>query len=1182
MGLFDKFKKNSSKKDISSKNTKSFKYLDDLIHSGQNNIVMDCDISLNVGFLSKEKEQYENGIKLDVDNIIIDGNNHFIDALGKTRIFEVFGKKITLKNIQFKNGFAPKDGGAICNHDDGEIQIKNCSFTGNYARNGGEAIVNKGNMDIMESYFTGPNQYYMENKNYLSVKGLTFKNPNSLNIRNYGRISAEESLLENIDDSFYDSKIYTVLSKSNQTFRYLNDLIASGTKNIILDEDIHFSFFDEEIEIDTNELVIDGNGHTIDSQGKTRFFNIKNGKIVFKNIHFKNGFSSKKGGALFNNGDIQVISCLFTNNNALKGGAIYNEEGSKLNIVDSTFIDNIADEGGLAYNNFGEINCNNSILKNNSAYSYGGGIYINGGYVKFSNSDLSNNLAFEGGLFYNKGKLQIFNCNFNHNEAKNWIDMYSGRDESKGGAIYNCGQLQIKDSTLKCNESEFGGFLSCNGNTNLIRCSFVENRASRGGAISILENGELQINECSFHDNNALNGGAIYNEGELNVSSSLFERNNVESQGGAITNHNKLVIVDCSLRENSSKYMGGAIYNNGQLKIINNSLFGNIADHGSAIANFDNLNVNNCSFMNNAVVSDGEYFVYGGVIYNENEVQINNCSISDNITKNEAESVIVNRGFFRIIGGELTNNDCKDYLIFNENLLQIYDTILKENNSGNIILNKDESDLVISNCQFIKNVISASVICNDGKSCNVSKTTFESNILNNKAIFNIYNKSDLVLQNLKIHDSEKTIFNEGYIQIKKSSQNFEEDIIGNGLIETDLVPSEDKFDFTYLDKKIHEENIKEIVLKEDIRLENYESEFYEGGIELDVDDLVIDGNGKVIDGNNKSRIFIITGNNITLKNIIFKNGYSYKDYFDSINSNGGVLRVTSDKNVKIENCEFISNQSEYKCGVIFTSNNVVLKIDNCNFDSNKSGVLYTFNSEVHVDKCSFSKNSGNLIYNNQLLEVTECNLYENEGIAVECVGKSDISESNFFNNKCSYDLIRNVGKIRIYNSSFHDNVAKVLLLNKSDMHILESSLLDNDAGGIDNMGKLQITKSKLSNNKSSDGGAIRNNGELEVEYSVFSGNVAESEGGAIYNSGKLKIHNCELLNNMAYGLWGGGALFNRIADMKVNNCLFEDNRANNGGAILNYGENPLTAKGLTVINCTYKNNSPDNVFEKPR
>lgn len=64
--------------------SKSFKYLYDLIHSGIKEINLDSDIVLN----SEEKSDFLNGIKLDIDDLVINGNGHTIDACGKTRIFK--------------------------------------------------------------------------------------------------------------------------------------------------------------------------------------------------------------------------------------------------------------------------------------------------------------------------------------------------------------------------------------------------------------------------------------------------------------------------------------------------------------------------------------------------------------------------------------------------------------------------------------------------------------------------------------------------------------------------------------------------------------------------------------------------------------------------------------------------------------------------------------------------------------------------------------------------------------------------------------------------------------------------------------------------------------------------------------------------------------------------------------
>ena len=57
--------------------------------------------------------------------------------------------------------------------------------------------------------------------------------------------------------------------------------------------------------------------------------------------------------------------------------------------------------------------------------------------------------------------------------------------------------------------------------------------------------------------------------------------------------------------------------------------------------------------------------------------------------------------------------------------------------------------------------------------------------------------------------------------------------------------------------------------------ESYEMYFYEWGIKFDIEDMVIDGEGKTLDGADKSWIFLISANNVVLKNITFKNARAF-------------------------------------------------------------------------------------------------------------------------------------------------------------------------------------------------------------------------------------------------------------------------------------------------------------------
>ena len=122
--------------------SKNFRFLDDLIHSGKRNICLGSDIRLD----DDEKYEHVHGIEIDVDDLVIEGMGHFIDARHFGRIFSITGRNITIKNVVFQNGYSfsrSKDeetdgvyrnpilptgyGGAIYNR--GEVTLINCHFT---------------------------------------------------------------------------------------------------------------------------------------------------------------------------------------------------------------------------------------------------------------------------------------------------------------------------------------------------------------------------------------------------------------------------------------------------------------------------------------------------------------------------------------------------------------------------------------------------------------------------------------------------------------------------------------------------------------------------------------------------------------------------------------------------------------------------------------------------------------------------------------------------------------------------------------------------------------------------------------------------------------------------------------------------------------------------------------------
>ena len=253
----------------------------------------------------------------------------------------------------------------------------------------------------------------------------------------------------------------------------------------------------------------------------------------------------------------------------------------------------------------------------------------------------------------------------------------------------------------------------------------------------------------------------------------------------------------------------------------------------------------------------------------------------------------------------------------------------------NVIYNDGAvSHFDIFNAEFEDNDITNSVIFNSGKLGFIKESVFENNISNLNSQ-NIINKADLTLLNPKIIDDGKTVLNEGYLLIKgldgdeELSQDFLSKINGECIISTDIIPNEVSFDFGYLDKEIHKSNSNEIFLNQDICLEYYEYDFYEGGLELDINNLIIDVKGHTIDGCDKSRIF-------TLKNITFKNGHSYLTH-NSLNIFGGAIKINHDVSLTIENCKFINNTSELDGGAIYNFGE--LTIIDSTFNENTSELV---------------------------------------------------------------------------------------------------------------------------------------------------------------------------------------------------------------------------------------------------
>lgn len=493
---------------------------------------------------------------------------------------------------------------------------------------------------------------------------------------------------------------------------------AGNNSMIVLSNNYHLEngFTENGISINKN-LTIDGNGFTINANGKARIFNIAGSSVTLQNIKFINGKLEGMGAALYcKDSNLTIINCTFSNNHATgdnsQGGAVY-FKGDKLIIFNSEFIANTADyDGGAVYlkGDYGIINASN--FTNNRAY-FNGAVYMNSlngtvedclfannvatnssgalGWVKkeygeVSNSLFINNTAPLGGAIYvNEGN------NFSVDASK-----FIKNNASIGGAIYwTGGDGIIFNSTFDMNSaSEDGGAIFFNGSEGIIdnsnftnnrakycgalymesikgimdKCIFTNNVATESaGALGWVKKENGTIRGSKFINNSAPIGGAIYvyNANEFYIITSDFENNTASLNGGAIYWDSGIdgSITASSFINNNATENGGAVYFNGTngkfaySQFTNNtaSSGGAIYNNGSIIAGDIRFTNNNATDGKNDIAGNGsaEYIVNFDIDEADN-VYGKTAKINVNVTSNGKP---VNGGEISTVVNNVTYND---------------------------------------------------------------------------------------------------------------------------------------------------------------------------------------------------------------------------------------------------------------------------------------------------------------------------------------------------------------------------------------------------------------------------------------------------------------------------------------------------------------------------------------------
>lgn len=379
----------------------------DVLTDGDGTSFKDLSIKINsaVGVLNLTEDytfnietdgNFINGIPINKKDLIINGNNHYIDAKGQSSIFKLFDTGIVINNLTFMNS---KESAIFSNYSD--ISTNNVIFSGCVAEKGAAVC------GYATSYMSGDDKFI---DNYAKQGAAIFLD--------------DDSELELVNGSFVSNKelYYGLIYLSYSKMAILNTTFVNLTS--------------------TYSPAIFGTnvkGDIKNCRFVNLYANITAGAIALKNIEE----------------NIGIENCTFMNVSSKRnGGAIFNEMVSDLefwtHIKNCEFIDCSSEFGGAILHLGTRLDVRNSNFTNNLAKYHGGAIYISNAFdftvinSRFSDNTLENiseDLNHGSAIFADRvvENFKITNSNFTNNHA------------DYAGAIY------LYDSSYDFSNSYFSG-----------------------------------------------------------------------------------------------------------------------------------------------------------------------------------------------------------------------------------------------------------------------------------------------------------------------------------------------------------------------------------------------------------------------------------------------------------------------------------------------------------------------------------------------------------------------------------------------------------------------------------------------------------------------------------------------------------------------------------------------------
>lgn len=1152
---------------------RNFNYLNNLIHSHQNEINLDSDIV----FDSQMDNTYLEGINLDMDNLTIDGNGRTIDAQKKSRIFNVLGENIRFTNITFKNAYSNEDGGAISIGNYSSVYFENCHFISNDAGENDGGAISIGENSIC------------------TIKDSVFKQNKADSggaIVNEGTLKIMSSNFEYNSSQVFGGAIYTHHSKVEIAYSVFKNNISSsgGGIYVLFDCDM---IIEESLFID-NASMSEGGAMANEYGGKIRIH-----ESLFRNNH------SLIGGALCNKGSpvddgknlVSVSDSKFEynssieNNDTIYSTGVLKLEGNTFNendrilasnnpeIINSKYVEATEDIIDLAksidYSIAGESNpfeLLDSDIRNfnyleNLIRSSGGEIILDSDIILGDDEDytdgirLSNeNLRIDGNGYSidAKSRSRIFSisqCNITFENLR-FKNAYS---EGNGGAIYSVNSfLTFKSCSFENNSSDNGGGISTENSTNEFKILSTENNRN--------EFKTLLFEDCSFENNSSRSGGAISTENnDLILKTCLFDRNESNLGAAIICQNGKVRLDNCGFKENIASDGAAIYYSSLPIGTYINDDSVNFLEINDSVFEANRLTGTNltvsiidcdCSISFNSLSFKDNKFDYGDLI-NQKYLENKNSIIKSSKFIGNGGGITASN--LKVISCEFIDNRSNAFSsqeYFYDGSSEIEDCTFKNNHCA---ISSHESSLKIKDARFYGN---DSAIMNRGKAY-INDSRFRDNSM---AIENSAN-SYMFASNLNLLDNASgeshDMINQGHLSVIDS------DFI-NCNKTLNLICQEDNEDAVL--------DIEGCSFKTDskrpISINGGSSSILYSRFELDQSKIAIFNDSKL---NIDALSFKDYGGNDLEGKLIYNNDYlksKTRDILDKIDSSESaitkyayetlpadwkgfdyLINLIKESNGEVKlDCDILINDIEedyYGGGIELFEDGLTIDGQGHTIDAdNLSRIFYVVGNDIVLKNIKFINGFEPL---DQLFNRGAGAIYIVHGASLKIVNCEFYQNSS----KSFAGVIANKGDLTVIDSIFRNNFsnrAGAFLESRGESHFIGCRFEGNNAksaGGaiaVSQKGKTIVEKSSFKENElslkgSSSGGAISNSGELDVIDSEFIKNKSAASGGAINSSSHaiLSVRKSVFIENASF--LGGAINADRYGDLIVMDSCFKANAA---------------------------------------